>query len=1643
MPSNYQYTAADIKKCLGSIENSEWATQRKFQEDIADYAWHRLNRRLQGWMLHKGAWIDDKTDEKKVEEAFTAFEKKNLRSYGRWKSLTKVDGGFDERDHNDSLEERMKRLYLFYLTYAEIQDFRGQKAVLYLFYHVVLDRYKSGDMELASYIREQGHKLYRFMSLMYSKDEMNQECFHHDDLDDLCNSSSFVKKFWEKKDFLISFGLTPDSTKPSFPYSTKLLNLETPVFVKYWVKVAQDTVNAENREQRERWITDNFLEAKDLEEVKAMANDYNTKMEEANNAEKKKGHSEQRFEAKSDRWKPSEEDYDDKPDVIHSFRMAYTQFETAKEMILSAEKAEAEAMKTIDVSQQKNFRDRKGAETAYTAAKKVLISAERDFEEAKKGFERAAEGFTTIQDCQSYSMEALYQKDRAEWRQKVIAASLVKLQMVQKIQFTYEDQLNKERIKFAKKWKTFFEKSGGPLGWFGYLTVVYHYRDVVYLHLFVLLPLIWLYFSYQDYITLANIGGDVSALVSMDTISDPNRNLILPFGAIIAILVIMIILFNVWLRWRTRGKSAPGRGSKTPKLVNFVARVRCFFLWFFTIITEVVILNYLIVVPIKAATEDFVSTWDPIKSPILLIIFWLPTVVLYFSSLQFIHTLWIGIFGFFYGITDRVHNTITWNAMIQLFQKVGSSTKVEDKFVTVPLVVELFCKYTLSSDAKIEDPVRRQVAFARVWNAILNSFFESHKLSKEELGRYSYKIKKTSPEDFLAGIIEKEPDFSKEPKVKEVRYHLIRFVNNLNMKSKPHNNTSVRAMLPLTIVTPVGNEKILYPYEFVTHVDNTQSSFLQHLITGEPYEWIYFKSKECQSEKAKDWVERMEKDILQGVQPDQEKKGKKRWIHDTTEGQALKRKICEWASLRFQALFRTIYGFMQIPMALECLARIENPKMTQAEAEQLVREKFSYIIGYQSYASAHKKFKDSKGKAKAGQDLTAQEMDAHDVVYNIKYIKARFPEVKIAYVDYVNEKYIGKMGSGLNKASSNFYDFSIEMFGPFADLGLGKPTHQNFLSQFIDGMMIQTIDVNQDNVMSQSFFVPNVLAEFDRDKSIKIVGCPEFVITTNWSSTAWCSAFSEHTFGTLVQRCYSKLGIRLHYGHPDFLDALFVMCDSGMSKMPYVSEDIFTGFDAVIKGGRILHIEYHEVGKARDVDLYTTTKFQRKISMGASQMACSRYINQLQSSINVSFFQGLSYYYSTVGFYVNHLILYLSIWFALVGQLILIIIQKAVLHEEISNFITTRIFLFQIGFALMAPGILQLWLEMGFFAGTWNFLSHVLILAVYSTFHILNISSYWQWGLQHSAFYLASGRGTGLEHYFMRDMYDNFYKTHWRAGFIIFWLGIIALAVGGSIWVFLIMYLLPSGIWLWGAMFLNPGSLPSTVHEEQWKRLINRDMQEARDIVRHHVGLDHHRKPITGNVFKRFFKHIARGVRRFFQGLHWVYTIVNFAIQMRIVRLIAIFTLGWEYIFAEKIPTFIFTDERRRVLRWDEEENRQKSLFFSSLTSHSSSEIEDLRNSPNNSSLRRSVRTAEQRLSISSDGESRPLPAPPPKKTLGSRKRSVRFLVNRPPGGENGSTDEMVSSEENRGLPVPPQLPPKKGATRPSRSSGRDLKAAR
>jgi hypothetical protein len=59
-------------------------------------------------------------------------------------------------------------------------------------------------------------------------------------------------------------------------------------------------------------------------------------------------------------------------------------------------------------------------------------------------------------------------------------------------------------------------------------------------------------------------------------------------------------------------------------------------------------------------------------------------------------------------------------------------------------------------------------------------------------------------------------------------------------------------------------------------------------------------------------------------------------------------------------------------------------------------------------------------------------------------------------------------------------------------------------------------------------------------------------------------------------------------------------------------------------------------------------------------------------------------------------------------------------------------------------------------------------------------------GLTKNAFYLASGRGSGLEHRFMDDLFSHFYHTHWRAAFVIFWMGVATFALSRDFIVFLV-----------------------------------------------------------------------------------------------------------------------------------------------------------------------------------------------------------------------------------------------------------------
>ena len=75
------------------------------------------------------------------------------------------------------------------------------------------------------------------------------------------------------------------------------------------------------------------------------------------------------------------------------------------------------------------------------------------------------------------------------------------------------------------------------------------------------------------------------------------------------------------------------------------------------------------------------------------------------------------------------------------------------------------------------------------------------------------------------------------------------------------------------------------------------------------------------------------------------------------------------------------------------------------------------------------------------------------------------------------------------------------------------------------------------------------------------------------------------------------------------LDQMAMIAQGGISKATKglnLSEDVFAGMDAVLRGQTIVHREYYQVGKGRDMGFLSILGFFSKLSMGTAQMSTSR-----------------------------------------------------------------------------------------------------------------------------------------------------------------------------------------------------------------------------------------------------------------------------------------------------------------------------------------------------------------------------------------------------------------------------------------------------
>ncbi|KAL7608015.1 hypothetical protein Lser_V15G11052 [Lactuca serriola] len=571
----------------------------------------------------------------------------------------------------------------------------------------------------------------------------------------------------------------------------------------------------------------------------------------------------------------------------------------------------------------------------------------------------------------------------------------------------------------------------------------------------------------------------------------------------------------------------------------------------------------------------------------------------------------------------------------------------------------------------------------------------------------------------------------------EARRRLAFFSNSLFMNI-PHAPV-VEKMMAFSVLTPYYNEDVVYQKEQLVTENEDGVSILYYLKTVYADEWANF-------------LQRMRR---QGLVSEDEL-----WTTKLRELQL-------WASYRGQTLARTVRGMMYNSRALQKLnlfdaASKENIDTDGVNALETCYKrgmesiKYTYIVACQIY-----------GTQKAKKDPNANE---------ILYLMIANQDLRVAYVDEVSTRVGIDYYSVLVK-----YDWTLErevevyriqLPGPLK-LGEGKPENQNHALIFTRGDAVQTIDMNQDNYFEEALKMRNLLEEFKVSYGIhrpQILGVREHIFTGSVSSLAWFMSAQETSFVTLGQRVLANpLKIRFHYGHPDVFDRFWFLTRGGISKaskLINLSEDIFAGFNCTLRGGNVTHHEYIQVGKGRDVGLNQVSMFEAKVASGNGEQVLSRDVYRLGHRLD--FFRMLSFFYTTVGFFFNTMMISLAVYAFLWSRLYLALsgVENVVADNANTNnalaTILNQQFLVQLGLLTVLPMIFENTLEFGFFSAIWDFIVMQLQLSsVFYTFSVGTHSHYFGRTILHGgAKYRATGRGFVVHHTSFAENYRLYARSH-------------------------------------------------------------------------------------------------------------------------------------------------------------------------------------------------------------------------------------------------------------------------------------------
>ncbi|GLT35126.1 hypothetical protein SLA2020_096050 [Shorea laevis] len=605
----------------------------------------------------------------------------------------------------------------------------------------------------------------------------------------------------------------------------------------------------------------------------------------------------------------------------------------------------------------------------------------------------------------------------------------------------------------------------------------------------------------------------------------------------------------------------------------------------------------------------------------------------------------------------------------------------------------------------------------------------------------------------------------------EARRRIAFFSNSLFM-NMPH-APQVEKMTAFSVLTPYYNEEVLYSKEQLRTENEDGISILYYLQTIYHDEW-------------KNFLERMRRE---GMEKDDEI-----W---TTK----LRELRLWASYRGQTLGRTVRGMMYYYRALKMLAFLDSA--SEMDIREGARElgsirRHGSFDGYNSerspssrslsrasssvgllfrgheYGTALMKYTYVVACQIYGAQKAKKDPHADEILYLMKHNEA----LRVAYVDDVltgrdEKEYYSVLVKYDQQLQREVEIYRVKLPGPLK-LGEGKPENQNHALIFTRGDAVQTIDMNQDNYFEEALKMRNLLEEYRCYYGIRkptILGVREHIFTGSVSSLAWFMSAQETSFVTLGQRVLANpLKVRMHYGHPDVFDRFWFLTRGGISKASRViniSEDIFAGFNCTLRGGNVTHHEYIQVGKGRDVGLNQISMFEAKVASGNGEQVLSRDVYRLGHRLD--FFRMLSFFYTTVGFFFNTMMVILTVYAFLWGRLYLALsgVEGSALANNGSNnaalaAILNQQFIIQLGLFTALPMIVENSLEHGFLQAIWDFLTMQLQLSsVFYTFSMGTRTHFFGRTILHGgAKYRATGRGFVVQHKSFAENYRLYARSH-------------------------------------------------------------------------------------------------------------------------------------------------------------------------------------------------------------------------------------------------------------------------------------------